>query len=303
MLNRKDLLGTKDLSAEEILEILDVAATMRDGDGRFRKSDALCGRSVVTLFYENSTRTRNSFELAAKFQGATVTSVSASNSSVKKGESLIDTGRTLDALETDVIVLRHSKSGSAKLLADKVLAHVLNAGDGQNEHPTQALLDLFTMREEFGDIRGLEVCIAGDVKFSRVARSNIYALKTLGANVRVCGPRTLIPAGIEALGVTLYDRIEEAADGANVLMALRIQLERQEAGLFPSLGEYTKFYGLSERVLARAAKGAIVMHPGPMNRGVEVTDGLAESAACRVERQVSNGLAVRMAILKLLLGA
>ena len=301
MRKRKDLLGTKDLSPEEIGEILDVAESLRAADGGPVKSNALAGKSVATLFYENSTRTRNSFELAAKFQGATVTSISAATSSVKKGETLIDTGRTLDALSTDVIVIRHSASGSHHLLARNVRAHVLNAGDGQNEHPTQALLDLLTMRQEFGTIRGLEVCIAGDLKFSRVVRSDIYALTKLGAGVRVCAPRTLCPAEIESLGVKFYDRIEEAAEGANVLMALRIQLERQDAGLFPSVGEYVKYYGLREELLSRAAKGAIVMHPGPMNRGVEISDGLADHPACRAEKQVANGLLVRMAVLKLLL--
>lgn len=304
MRNRKDLLGTKDLSGEEITEILDLAREMKAqvaSEGG-KCTDALRGRSVVTLFYENSTRTRNSFELAAKFQGATVTSVAADSSSVKKGETLIDTGRTLDALGTDVIVLRHPASGSARLLAENVRAHVLNGGDGQNEHPTQALLDLFTMREEFGRIEGLKVCIAGDLKFSRVARSDLYALKTMSAEVRLCAPRTLCPPALAELGGVFYDDLREAAAGADVLMGLRIQLERQDAGLFPSTGEYAKFYGLNEDVLALAAPGAIVMHPGPMNRGVEISDGLANHPACRVEEQVTNGLVVRMAVLRLLLG-
>ena len=301
MLKNKDLLGLKDLSAEEIENILDTAAEMKKIlKQNVKKTPHLQGKSVVTLFYENSTRTRMSFELAAKFMSASTSSISAATSSVKKGESLIDTGKTLDALCTDVIVLRHSASGSAKLLAENVRASVLNGGDGANEHPTQALLDMFTMREKFGTLKGLEVCIAGDVKFSRVARSDLYGLTKMGANVRFCAPRTLFPAGLTEAGATFTDDLCEAAKGANVLMGLRIQLERQDAGLFPSVAEYAKFYGLNRRILELADKDCLVMHPGPMNRGVEITTDLADSAASVVEEQVTNGVAVRMAALFLL---
>ena len=302
MLKNKDLLGLKDLPAEEIEEILDTAVEMKKIlRQNVKKTPHLQGKSVVTLFYENSTRTRMSFELAAKFMSASTSSISAATSSVKKGESLIDTGRTLDALLTDIIVLRHSASGSAKLLAENVRASVLNGGDGANEHPTQALLDMFTMREKFGSLKGLRVCIAGDVKFSRVARSNLYGLTKMGASVRFCSPRTLFPVGLERAGNAVFtDDIEAAAKDANVLMGLRIQLERQDAGLFPSVAEYSRFYGLNSRVLGLADKDCLVMHPGPMNRGVEITTELAESAASVVEEQVTNGVAVRMAVLFLL---
>lgn len=301
MLKRKDLLGLKELSAEEINQILDTAVEMKKLlRQNVKKTPHLQGKSVVTLFYENSTRTRMSFELAAKFMSASTSSISAATSSVKKGESLIDTGKTLDALCTDIIVLRHSASGSAHLLAKNVRASVLNGGDGANEHPTQALLDMFTMREKFGKLEGLEVAIAGDVKFSRVARSNIYGLTKMGAKVRLCAPRTLLPAEIERTGAVFYDDLAEAARGANVLMGLRIQLERQDAGLFPSVAEYHRFYGLSRDILKLAEPGCIVMHPGPMNRGVEISTDLADCEDSRIEEQVTNGVAVRMAVLFLL---
>ena len=302
MLKNKDLLGLKTLPTEEIEEILDTAVEMKKIlKQNVKKTPLLQGKSVVTLFYENSTRTRMSFELAAKFMSASTSSISVATSSVKKGESLIDTGKTLDALCTDIIVLRHSASGSAKLLAENVRASVLNGGDGANEHPTQALLDMFTMREKFGTLKGLNVCIAGDAKFSRVARSDLYGLTKMGANVRFCAPRTLFPAQLERAGNAIFtDDIEQAAKNANVLMGLRIQLERQDAGLFPSVAEYSRFYGLNSRILGLAEKDCLVMHPGPMNRGVEITTELADSAASVVEEQVTNGVAVRMAVLFLL---
>lgn len=300
----KDLLGLKDLTAEEITEILDLAEEMK---GRLvrgeKKSSDLAGKSVVTLFYENSTRTRTSFEAAAKFLGATCGSIAVAQSSVQKGETLIDTGYTLDALQTDAIVIRHSVAGAPKLLADHVKAHVINGGDGLNEHPTQALLDFFTMRERFGrSFEGMKVAIIGDVKHSRVARSNLWGLAKLGAKVALYAPETLMPEGIESMGGQIADTLEEALTDADVVMALRIQLERQKAGLFPSLSEYAKFYGLNEGNLKLAKTDAIVMHPGPINRGVELTTGVADCDQSKIREQVTNGVAVRMSVLSLLCG-
>lgn len=239
MLKRKDLLGLKDITAEEMEEILSTAVQMRKIlDQNVKKTPHLQGKSVTTLFYENSTRTRTSFETAAKIMGANTTSISAQTSSVTKGETLIDTGKNLDALLTDVIIMRHSMSGAPHLLAKNVKASVINAGDGMNEHPTQALLDIYTMKEKFGDIKGLKVVIAGDVKHSRVARSNIWGLRKLGAEVTVCAPKTLLPAGIEETDVSVSTDLDDCIAGANVVMGLRLQLERQQAGLFPSAAEY-----------------------------------------------------------------
>lgn len=268
MIKRKDLLGLVDASAEEICEILDTAANMkrllRQG---IKKLPHLEGCTATILFYENSTRTRTSFELAAKYMGATTINIAASSSSVAKGETLIDTGKTLDAMKNDFIIIRHPMGGAPYLLARTVKAGVINAGDGMNEHPTQALLDLCTMREKFGRIEGLKVAILGDIKHSRVAKSNLFALAKLGAEVRMYAPETLIPKGIDRLGAKLCTSREEAVEGADVVMGLRIQLERQQAGNFPSLNEYAEFYGVNERVLSLASPDAIVMHPGPVNRG------------------------------------
>lgn len=304
MLKRKDLLGLRDLSKDEMLEILGTAVEMKEILSRdVKKTPHLTGKNVVTLFYENSTRTRTSFETAAKIMSANCTSISATTSSVQKGETLIDTGLNLDALLTDIIILRHSMSGAPHLLARNVKASVINAGDGMNEHPTQALLDIFTMREEFGDdIRGLKVVIAGDVKHSRVARSNIWGLSKLGAQVTVVAPRTLLPLEIEKMGIAVSDDLDDAIEGANVVMGLRVQLERQKASLLPSVSEYMKFYGITDERMSRADSNAVLMHPGPVNRGVELTSEAADGYSARILRQVTNGVAVRMALMYLLTG-
>ena len=301
MLKRKDLLGLKDITAEEMEEILSTAVQMRKIlDQNVKKTPHLQGKSVTTLFYENSTRTRTSFETAAKIMGANTTSITAQTSSVTKGETLIDTGKNLDALLTDVIIMRHSMSGAPHLLAKNVKASVINAGDGMNEHPTQALLDIYTMKEKFGDIKGLKVVIAGDVKHSRVARSNIWGLRKLGAEVTVCAPKTLLPAGIEETDVSVSTDLDDCIAGANVVMGLRLQLERQQAGLFPSAAEYNAYYGLNAARLDKADGDAILMHPGPVNRGLEIGSDIADCEQSYILRQVTNGVAVRMAVLFLL---
>ena len=301
MLKRKDVLGLYDMSAEEIDEILTVGMSMKKLlKQNIKKLPHLQGKSVTTLFYENSTRTRSSFELAAKYMGAHVVNITAASSSVQKGETLVDTGKTLDAMKNDVIVIRHPMGGAPRLLARTVKAHVVNAGDGMNEHPSQALLDMLTMRENLGELKGLKVAILGDISHSRVAKSNLFGLTKMGAEVTMYAPRTLLPTGIERMGAKVCSSREEAVDGANVVMGLRIQLERQHAGNFPSLGEYARFYGVSEQIMKYAKPGALVMHPGPVNRGVELTSGLIDGATSRIEEQVLSGIAVRMAILFLL---
>ena len=301
MLKSKDILGLREMPAEEIDEILDVGMSMKKLlKQNIKKLPHLQGKSVTTLFYENSTRTRCSFELAAKYMGAHVVNISADSSSVKKGETLVDTGKTLDAMKNDIIVIRHPMGGAPALLGRTVKAHVVNAGDGMNEHPSQALLDMLTMRENFGSISGLKVAILGDISHSRVAKSNLFGLKKLGAEVTMYAPRTLIPTGIERMGAKICRSREEAVEGADVVMGLRIQLERQHAGNFPSLGEYSKFYGVSEALMKYAKKGALVMHPGPVNRGVELTSGLIDGETSRIEEQVLSGIAVRMSMLFLL---
>ncbi|MDE7182783.1 MAG: aspartate carbamoyltransferase catalytic subunit [Clostridia bacterium] len=301
MLRRKDLLGLYDCSAEEITEILDVATEMRTFlEQDKRSSDLLKGKSLITLFYENSTRTRTSFELAAKYLGATEVNISVATSSVQKGETLIDTGKTLDAMKTDFIVIRHPMAGAPKLLAQTVKASVLNGGDGMNEHPTQALLDMLALKEKFGKIKGLKVAILGDIKHSRVAKSNLFGLTKLGAEVWMYAPQTLMPKEIEKLGAKIAKSREEAIEGADGVMGLRIQLERQHGGLFPSLSEYSKFYGVKDGLLKYAKKDAIILHPGPVNRGVELTPSLIDGKTSVIEEQVTCGVAVRMALLKLL---
>ena len=304
MLKRKDLLGLRDLSKDEMLEILGTAVEMKEILGKdVKKTQHLLGKNVVTLFYENSTRTRTSFETAVKIMSANCTSISATTSSVQKGETLIDTGLNLDAILTDIIIIRHNMSGAPHLLARNVKASVINAGDGMNEHPTQALLDIFTMREAFGDdLRGLKVLIAGDVKHSRVARSNIWGLSKLGAKVTVVAPRTLLPMEIEKMGITVSDNIDKAIEGANVVMGLRVQLERQQSSLLPSVAEYMRFYGIDDRRMSKADSSAILMHPGPINRGVELTSAAADGENSRILQQVTNGVAVRMAVTHLLMG-
>ena len=301
MLKSKDILGLREMPAEEIDEILNVGMSMKKLlKQNIKKLPHLQGKSVTTLFYENSTRTRCSFELAAKYMGAHVVNISADSSSVKKGETLVDTGKTLDAMKNDIIVIRHPMGGAPALLGRTVKAHVVNAGDGMNEHPSQALLDMLTMRENFGSIEGLKVAILGDISHSRVAKSNLFGLKKLGAEVTMYAPKTLIPTGIERMGAKVCLSREEAVEGADVVMGLRIQLERQHAGNFPSLGEYSKFYGVSEALMKYAKPNALVMHPGPVNRGVELTSGLIDGETSRIEEQVLSGIAVRMAMLFLL---
>ena len=295
------MLGLIDASREEIYEILDTAANMkklvRQG---IKKLPHLEGCTATILFYENSTRTRTSFELAAKYMGATTVNIAAGSSSVAKGETLVDTGKTLDAQKNDFIIIRHPMGGAPYLLAKTVKASVLNAGDGMNEHPTQALLDMLTMKEKFGKIEGLKVAILGDIKHSRVAKSDLFGLKKLGADVRMYAPETLIPKGIDKLGAKLCKSREEAVDGADVVMGLRIQLERQQAGNFPSLAEYADFYGVDDKILSYANPEAIVMHPGPVNRGVELTSSMIDHEHSHIEDQVLSGVAVRMALLFLL---
>ncbi len=301
MLKRKDLLGLKDCSAEEIYEILDTAAEMKKFlDSDCKHSDLLRGKALVTLFYENSTRTRSSFELAAKYLGASEVNISVATSSVQKGETLIDTGETLDAMNIDFVVIRHPMAGAPKLLAEHVRASVLNGGDGMHEHPTQALLDIFTMREKLGRVKGLKVAILGDIKHSRVAMSNLFALTTLGAEVHMYAPATMIPKEIEKLGARVAKSREQALDGADAVMGLRIQLERQHGGLFPSLSEYAKYYGVNDATLKYAKKDAVVLHPGPVNRGVELSPQVIDGEKSLILEQVKNGVAVRMALLKLL---
>lgn len=302
MLRKKDLLGLKDMTAEEICDILDHTDGMKAAFVGGKQLENLRGKCVATLFYENSTRTRNSFETAARLLGARTMSISVSTSSVQKGETLIDTGRTLDALGTDLVVIRHSMAGTPNLLAANVKASVVNAGDGMNEHPTQSLLDLYTMKEKFGTLKGLKVVIVGDVKHSRVARSNIWALGKMGAETIVVAPYTSLPSGIEELGCEVNTDLEEALIGANVVMGLRIQLERQKAGLFPSLGEYSDEFGINTDRLYGICENALVMHPGPINRGVEITSEVADSGNSAICEQVTNGVAVRMAVMDMLVG-
>ncbi len=301
MLKRKDMLGLIDASADEIYEILETAAKMKErvknGD---RKMSYLAGCTATTLFYENSTRTRTSFEQAAKYLGATTINIAAGSSSVAKGETLVDTGKTLDAQRNDFIIIRHPIGGAPYLLAKTVKASVLNAGDGMNEHPTQGLLDMLTMKERFGKFEGLKVAILGDIKHSRVAKSDLFGLKKLGAEVRMFAPETLIPKGMDKLGAKLCSSREEAVDGVDVVMGLRIQLERQQAGNFPSLAEYADFYGVDDKILSYANPNAIIMHPGPVNRGVELTSDVIDHENSRIEDQVLSGVAVRMALLYLL---
>ena len=302
MLRKKDLLGLKDLTAEEIEYVLDHAVEMKEALLSRQTLDNLRGKCVSTLFYENSTRTQNSFLTAAESLGARTLTINVATSSVKKGESLVDTGKTLDALMTDVIVIRHSMAGAPQLLAKHVKSAVINAGDGMNEHPTQSLLDLFTMREKFGTLKDLKVVLVGDIKHSRVARSNLWALGKLGAETVVVAPHTLLPKGVEELGCEVSTDVESAIAGANVVMGLRLQLERQKAGLFPSTSEYAELFAITRDKLESACPGAIVMHPGPVNRGIEIGSGLVDGASSVIEEQVTNGVAVRMAVMDILAG-
>ena len=301
-LRSKDLLGMKELNPEEIDEILRTAEMMKMvlSSGN-KKTSHLQGKSVVTLFYENSTRTRLSFEMASKFMGAASANITTSGSSVNKGESLIDTARTIDVMATDILIMRHNQSGAPHFIAPHLKASVVNAGDGMNEHPTQALLDMFTMKESFRKLEGLNVAICGDIYHSRVARSNAIGLRKMGANVRVAGPATMIPPGMEKYGCTLAKTVREAVEGADVVMGLRLQLERQNKSLFPSVSEYARFYSISPEILSHANPGAIVMHPGPCNHGVEMPTVIYDSPQSVINEQVKNGVAVRMAVLYLLM--
>jgi aspartate carbamoyltransferase catalytic subunit len=303
---RKDLLGIRELSADEITHILDTADSFRDISRReIKKVPTLRGRTVINLFFEPSTRTRTSFEIAAKRLSADAINISASTSSVTKGETLLDTARNLEAMAPDCIVIRHSSAGAPHQLARVCRAGIVNAGDGAHEHPTQALLDALTIRERKGRINGLRVAIVGDILHSRVARSNVHLLTKLGATVSIAGPGTLVPQEFGELveeGVVVERRVEDAIEGSDVVMILRIQRERQDAAFFPSMREYAVHYGLNLKRLERAASDAIVMHPGPMNRGIEIASDVADGTRSLILDQVSNGLAVRMAVLYLLAG-
>ena len=299
----KDLLTLEELSAAEIIHILDTASSFKEVSTRsVKKVPALRGRTVVLFFHEPSTRTRISFELAAKRLSADILNVQTASSSLVKGETLIDTLKTLESMTIDAIVVRHKSSGVPQMLANITKATVINAGDGSHEHPTQGLLDLYTIREQKGKIEGLTVTIIGDITHSRVARSNIYGLLKLGAKVRVCAPATLIPTGIEKMGVEIFHDLDKALYGTDVVYVLRLQLERQKNNLFPTIREYSMMYGVNNEKLKRAKKDAIVMHPGPMNRGVEISSGVADGPQSVIDEQVTNGVAVRMAVLYLLQG-
>jgi aspartate carbamoyltransferase catalytic subunit len=303
-LKRKDLLGIRELETAEIGLILDTAVSMKEIASRdIKKVPALRGKTMISLFYEPSTRTRTSFEIAGKWLSADVINISAASSSVVKGETLKDTGLTLQAMHPDVVVIRHPAAGAPHILAGLLQASIINAGDGAHEHPTQALLDLFTIRERRGALRGLKAAIVGDILHSRVARSNIFAMQKMGMEVRVCGPPTLLPRHVEALGVQRFMGIEPAIADVDVIMMLRIQRERMGAGLFPTLREYSKLFGLSLDRLKAARPEVLIMHPGPINRGVEIAPEVADGPYSLILDQVENGLAIRMALLYLLAGA
>ncbi|MCU0618778.1 MAG: aspartate carbamoyltransferase catalytic subunit [Gemmatimonadaceae bacterium] len=300
----KDLLDLASLSAAQITAILDTAVPLKAvSERKIKKVPTLRGATVANLFFEASTRTRVSFEFAEKRLSADAVNVAAAGSSVSKGETLVDTARNLEAMKIDMVVVRHGASGAARFLADRIDSNVINAGDGTHEHPTQGLLDLYTLRERWGTLAGKRVCICGDVLHSRVARSNIHGLRKLGAEVAICGPRTLLPHGAaEALGVTVLDRIEAAIEWADALNVLRLQLERMQAGYIPSLREYNRVFGVTRERLERAPRDLLILHPGPMNRGVEIDSDVADGPHSVILDQVTNGVAVRMAVLYLLRG-
>ncbi|MDR3275111.1 MAG: aspartate carbamoyltransferase catalytic subunit [Endomicrobium sp.] len=300
-LNRKDLLGLEHLDKKDLQTVLDSVKPFKTLFTRsVKKAPTLIGKTVVTLFYEPSTRTRTSFEIAAKRLSADVVNVVINTSSVVKGESLIDTGKTLEAMKADYIVIRHSLAGAPYILANNLNASVINAGDGFHEHPTQGLLDLYTIYEKKKKFENLKVLLIGDILHSRVAKSNIWALTKMGAKVVVAGPPTLIPPTIEKLGVKIYYNLDEAVKKADVINILRIQLERQQENLFPSVHEYVELYQLTKERLATAKHGVLIMHPGPMNRGIEISSDVADSPNAVINEQVTNGIAVRMAVLYLL---
>ncbi len=294
----KDLLGLEYLSREDIELLLDTGDSFREIlDRSIKKVPTLRGKTVVNLFYEPSTRTRVSFEIAAKRLSADVINIATETSSVKKGETLNDTGKNIEALKADVIVVRHNCSGAAAMLARNVKISVVNAGDGWHEHPTQGLLDIMTLRKKLGHIEGLKVSIVGDIAHSRVARSNIWGLTKLGAEVTVCAPSMLIPPGIEKMGVSITSNIDEALGDADAVNVLRMQFERDEKSMFPQQLEYFKMFGITEERLKKAKKNIVIMHPGPINRGIEISSKVADGANSVVLEQVTNGIAVRMAVL------
>lgn len=302
-LKGRDVLGLKDFSAEEIRLVLSTAREMKNIVGRdIKKVPALRGKAIVTLFYEPSTRTRTSFELAGKYLGADVVNITASASSIVKGESLRDTLYTIEAMGVDAIVMRHKAEGAAAYAAKAVSPVIINAGDGAHAHPSQGLLNLYTIEENKGKLAGLKVAILGDVLHSRVARSDIQGMRKMGMDVHIAGPRTLLPRFLrEEEGVTIHDRVEDALEGADVVEVLRIQLERMKGGLFPSTREYARIYGLSEERLALAKEDALVLHPGPMNKGWEISESVAYGVQSRIQEEVKNGVAVRMALFTLVL--
>ncbi|MCK4534900.1 MAG: aspartate carbamoyltransferase catalytic subunit [Syntrophobacterales bacterium] len=302
-LSRKDMLGIADLPREEIDLILDTAESFKEISTRkIKKVPTLRGKTIITLFFEASTRTRTSFEIAAKRLSADTINISASTSSVVKGETLIDTAKNLESMNPDIIIIRHSAVGAAHILAGLLEQSIINAGDGAHEHPTQALLDMLTIREKKGTMEGLRIAIVGDIAHSRVARSNIYGFTKMGADVAICGPAMMIPRDIDQMGVSVYYNMEDAIKDADVVMMLRMQLERQEKNLFPSLREYSKHFSLNRDNIKLARKDVIVMHPGPVNRGVEISPEIADGPSSVILEQVTNGVAVRMALLYLLSG-
>jgi len=299
----KDLVGLEPLSREQIVAILDTAEPFKEiSERRIKKVPVLRGKTIVNLFFEASTRTRVSFEFAEKRLSADTVNIAAAGSSVAKGETLVDTARNLEAMRIDMVVMRHGASGAARFLAERIPSNVVNAGDGAHEHPTQGLLDMLTIRDRMGHIEGLKVCIVGDVLHSRVARSNIHGLLKLGAEVALCGPPTLVPKGFCDLGVEVFTRVEDAIAWADVLNVLRLQLERMEAGYVPSLREYNRIWGVSNERLDAAPHDLLILHPGPMNRGVEIDSAVADGPHSVILNQVTNGVAVRMAVLYLLAG-
>jgi len=301
--SHKHVLGLADLSPQDIQVVLQAAESFKEISGRaIKKVPTLRGKTVINLFFEPSTRTRLSFEVAAKRMSADTFNISSTGSSTVKGETLIDTARNLAAMNPDCIVIRHSRSGSPRLLADHINASVINAGDGTHEHPSQGLLDLMTVKEAKGRIEGLKIAILGDITHSRVAHSNIIGFSKMGAAVFVAGPATLIPPGVEEMGATVCRSVAEAVDGADVVMALRIQKERQQDPLFPSLREYANFFGVSQKLIGAAKEDAIIMHPGPINRGVELDPKVADGSRSVILEQVTNGVAVRMALIYLIMG-
>jgi aspartate carbamoyltransferase catalytic subunit len=299
----KDLLGIEPLTRDQIRLVLDTAEPFKEISERaIKKVPTLRGATVVNLFFEASTRTRVSFEFAEKRLSADAVNVAATGSSVAKGETLVDTARNLEAMRIDMVVIRHAASGAAQFLAERIESNVINAGDGTHEHPTQGLLDLLTLRDHFGRLEGLKVCICGDVLHSRVARSNIWGLQKMGAEVGVCGPRSLLPNAIDDFGVSVFERIEDAIQWADALNILRLQLERMTTGYIPSLREYNRVFGVSRVRLERAPRDLLILHPGPMNRGVEIDSDVADGPHSVILDQVTNGVAVRMATLYLLAG-